>query len=114
MLQVIFISIIFISTTSNKKELTRINSNDFFYSERYDNAGIQIESLSADEITSIVVEKINILESKSKESKEDKLLQESFWKKALKLKKFAELNGFIHPKARISLTFVKRQKNWLN
>jgi putative glycosyltransferase (TIGR04372 family) len=86
--------------------------NDFSYSERYEYFGINIVELSSDEIINIVKEKIEMIEGGYKESEEDKLIQKKFWEEGLKIKKFANLNGFIHPEAKISNSFVKQFPDW--
>ena len=79
--------------------------NDFMFSQDYDSHDIEVVSLSPEEITAAVLEKIEAIEGKSVETKEDKLLQNMFWETSLKIKKFSNLNIFIHPEARISLSF---------
>jgi putative glycosyltransferase (TIGR04372 family) len=88
--------------------------NDFFHSQVYEQKGIEIVDLSPEEITAAVLEKIEAIEGKNIETKEDTLLQNMFWDTGLKIKNFSSVNGFIHPEARISLSFVKSHPNWLH
>jgi len=88
--------------------------NDFFYSERYEYFGIKIVDLNSKEITAAVLEKVETLELDYIDSKEGAVLQNTFWNLALNQKKFSDLNGFIHPQAKISMSFVKNNQNWLN
>jgi putative glycosyltransferase (TIGR04372 family) len=88
--------------------------NDFFHSDDYEKASIKIVDLSSEEITSAVIEKIDVLEGKYTETEEDALLQNMFWDVGHKIKNFSSLHGWIHPEAKISLAFVKSHPNWLN
>ena len=88
--------------------------NDFFYSQVYEAKGIEIVNLSPEEITTAVLEKIETMEGYYVETEEDQKLQRYFWDKALKIKKFSDVNKFIHPQARVSLYFVRSHPNWLN
>ena len=88
--------------------------NDFAFSQDYEKFDIEIVDLSPEEITAAVLEKIEAIEGKYIETEEDALLQNIFWDTGLKIKNFSSVNGFIHPEARISLSFVKSHPNWLN
>ena len=81
-------------------------SHSFLETELYDQANIQIQDLSRSDILAITQECWNDLHEKFTDDIEHNRIQDIFWR-IIKNSTDDRLNSWIHPRARISLEFLK-------
>jgi putative glycosyltransferase (TIGR04372 family) len=87
--------------------------NSFFMTTDYENAGIEIQDLSANEILQITQESwLRILGSWKDESI-DINNQEKFMKILRTNSKYHDLHNWCHPESRVSTVFIRNNPSWL-
>lgn len=107
----------------NKKELTLIEHiyHAYAHSNNYNEMGIDLISLSPEEILDATIEICDRLNGEWKDTKDDMERQENFWKifnnggkyENSTLNKFSNLQGFVHPNAKIGASFLRSVPNFL-
>ncbi len=79
----------------------------YFLSKEYEEAGIVIEDLSAEEIKSAVMECEQRVAGTWVETAEDQERQRRYWKSLRDWPDFHKLNGDVHPEARVGCAWLK-------
>lgn len=103
----------------NQKKNRRLTLSEhlihsYYHTEKYENAKILVENLTAEEIRQAVLEMESKLDGSWQQSDEDKQLQERFWQIFESHPDFEKYHGKIHPKARVGAHFLRNNPEWLN
>ncbi|MBF0234730.1 MAG: TIGR04372 family glycosyltransferase [Desulfamplus sp.] len=85
----------------------------FLHTQKYEEAGIEIIDLTADDILHAVKERWIRLQGKWVDSGEDNELQERFWEIFKSWPKFSKYHGYIHPESRIGTHFLRNNPEFL-
>jgi putative glycosyltransferase (TIGR04372 family) len=87
--------------------------HNYFYMERYENARIRVEELSADEICAAVGDKIERIEGSWVATDIDTQLHLKFLDIAKSEANFTECNNFIHPEMCVAPSFLHEFPGWV-
>ena len=81
-------------------------------SDSYSGKGITIVDLSSDEIKDVVVEIVDRINGEWVDHNLDKELQDQFWEILRASKGFSKYHGYIHPDARYSMSFLRKNHKY--
>ena len=88
--------------------------HDFARTQDFKSEGIKILDLTEDEILESVQERWMQIQGIWEPQPGDFKRQTEFWKQLKKSPNFSKYHGFIHPKARLSDSFLRKNKNFLD
>ena len=100
--------------TNKMLTLSECLSHSYDKSKEYEDANIEINDISSNEIYEAVMEMEKRLNNDWKESSKDQKLQKEFWKIFKSHSSYRKFNNIIHPKARIGSDFLRNNSKWLN
>ena len=98
--------------TNQYLSLEEMLEHSYGNSSSYSGKGITIVDLSSDEIKDVVVEIVDRINGEWVDHNLDKELQDQFWKILRASKGFSKYHGYIHPDARYSMTFLRKNHKY--
>ena len=88
-------------------------AHSYLRTDDYDQAGIEILDLSADELLTIVQERWQRIQGAWEDTAEDKKKQAEFWRQFQAWPDFSKYHGYLHPESRLSSAFLRRYSEFL-
>ena len=88
-------------------------AHSYIRTEQYNEAGIEILDLSADDLLAIVQERWQRIQGAWEDKAEDKKVQAEFWRQFQAWPDFSKYHGYLHPEARLSSAFLRRYPEFL-